>query len=226
MTTEQLVERGAIEAFDESILAFQRTMEEAAKSGALDPERLDRFVETVREAAGRANAQLLPQIDPDLANEIGQRLLSVLTLDRESFSVLDAADQYLIDLEAIRHVLRDLLQEQHPRVLRERADETVALLEEWLPNLSVAELAELLGLSMRQLQRRRHDDGPASSREQLVARLVAILRNAWTDAGVFAWFKRPRADLADRAPIELLGEPNSERSLLVAARAGRVQGGV
>jgi uncharacterized protein (DUF2384 family) len=226
MTTEQLVERGAIEAFDESILAFQRTMEEAAKSGALDPERLDRFVETMREAAGRANAQLLPQIDPDLASEIGQRLLSVLTLDRESLSVLDAADQYLIDLEAIRHVLRDLLQEQHPRVLRERADETVALLEEWLPNLSVAELAELLGLSMRQLQRRRHDDGPASSREQLVARLVAILRNAWTDAGVFAWFKRPRADFGDRAPIELLGDPNSERSLLVAARAGRVQGGV
>jgi hypothetical protein len=226
MTTEQLVERQTIEAFDESILTFQRTMEEAAKSGALDPERLDRFVETVREVAGRANAQLLPQIDPDLASEIRQRLLAVLTLDRDKLSVLDAADQYLIDLEAIRHVLRDLLQEQHPRALRQRADETVALLEDWLPNLSVTERAELLGLSTRQLQRRRHDAGPASSREQLVARLVAILRNAWTDAGVLAWFKRSRADLAGRAPIELLDDPSSERSLLVAARAGRVQGGV
>lgn len=226
MTTEQLVERGAIEALDESILRVQRTMEEAATSGALNPERLDRFVGTVREAARRANERLLPQIDPDLANEIGRRLLAVLTLDRERLSVLDAADQYLIDLEAIRHVLRDLLQEQHPRALRGRADETIALLEGWLPNLSVADLAELLGMSMRQLQRRRHDRGPASSREQLVARLVAILRNAWTDAGVLAWFKRARMDLTGRAPIELLDDPDWERSLLVAARAGRVQGGV
>jgi hypothetical protein len=226
MTGLQLVERSTLEDVDESILKFQRTMEEAAASGALDPEKLERLSGTLRDVAARINEQLLPQIDPDAANEIGQRVISVLTLDTSHHSVLDAADQYLVDLEAIRHVLRDLLQEQHPQALREQASETVALLEGWLPSASVSDVAELLGLSMRQLQRRRHDDGPATSREQLVARLVAILRHAWTDAGVVAWFRRPRADLDGRSPLELLDDPAYERDLLIAARSGRVQGGV
>lgn len=226
MSADQLVERHALEGFDESIMEFQRTMEEAAKSGALDPEQLDRFSSTIREAAARLNAQVLPQIDADSANEISQRLISILTLDTKDYDVLDAADQYLIDLEAIRHVLCDLLQEQHPQVLRRESKEIIALLEDWLPNASVAEMASLLGLSVRQLQRRRHDGGVASSREQLVARLVAILRHAWTDAGVVAWFRRPRGELAGMAPADLLGDPQRERDLLIAARTGRVQGGI
>jgi hypothetical protein len=226
MTTDELVERQQLEAVDESLMRFQRTMEEAARSGALDPEQLQRFVATIKDAAASFNSQLLPQIDADSANEIGQRLISVLTLDATKYEPLDAADQYLIDLEAIRHVLRDLLQEQHPQALREEAGQTIALLEQWLPNASVSELADLLGLSVRQVQRRRHERGPATSREQLMARLTAILRHAWTDAGVVAWFHRPRHDLNGRAPIELLDEPDRERDLLVAARSGRVQGGV
>ena len=226
MTTDELVERQQLEAVDESLMRFQRTMEEAARSGALDPEQLQRFVATIKDAAASFNSQLLPQIDADSANEIGQRLISVLTLDATKYEPLDAADQYLIDLEAIRHVLRDLLQEQHPQALREEAGQTIALLEQWLPNASVSDLADLLGLSVRQVQRRRHEHGPATSREQLVARLTAILRHAWTDAGVVAWFHRPRQDLDGRAPIELLVEPDRERDLLVAARSGRVQGGV
>jgi uncharacterized protein (DUF2384 family) len=226
MTTDQLVERHTLEDVDESLMQFQRTMEEAAKSGALGPEQLQRFVATIRDAAARVNAEVLPQIDADSANEISQRLISVLTLDPSKYDVLDAADEYLIELEAIRHVLRDLLQEQHPQALRREARETIALLEEWLPNVAVSEVAELLGLSVRQLQRRRHDRGPATSREQLVARLAAILRHAWTDAGVVAWFHRPRHDLDGHSPIELLADPDRERDLLVAARSGRVQGGV
>jgi uncharacterized protein (DUF2384 family) len=222
----QLLERQALEAVDDSILQFQRTMEEAAKSGALDPEQLDRFLSTLKEAAARVNAQILPQIDSDSSNEISRRLIGILTLDTRQLDPLDAADQYLVDLEAIRHVLRDLLQEQHPRALRREAKEVVALLEDWLPHVSVADKAELVGLSVRQLQRRRHDGGPASPREQLVARLVAVLRNAWTDAGVLAWFSRPRNDLDGSRPIELLDDPQREQDLLVAARAGRVQGGL
>ena len=226
MSTGQLVEREKLEAFDAAILKFQQTMDEAARSGALDPERLELFNATVREAAGRANDQLLPQIEPDLAHEISRRLLSILTLDPSSRDVLDAADQYLIDLEAIRHILRDLLQERHPRALRQEAREVIGLMEEWLPSVSVSDLADLLGLSVRQLQRRRHEDGPASSREQLVARLVAILRNAWTDAGVVAWFRRPRPAWGDQTPIALLSDASREPDLLEAARAGRVQGGI
>ena len=47
---------------------------------------------------------------------------------------------------------------------------------------------------------------------QRVARLVAILRHAWTDEGVVAWFYRPRKDLDARKPIELIDEPPTKRS--------------
>jgi hypothetical protein len=104
MSTGQLLERERLETFDEAILEFQQTMEEAARSGALDPERLELFSATVREAAGRANDQVLPQIEPDLANEISRRLISILTLDPTTRNALDAADQYLIDLEATGQV--------------------------------------------------------------------------------------------------------------------------
>jgi uncharacterized protein (DUF2384 family) len=147
-------------------------------------------------------------------------------MDTAKLNAIDAADSYLMELEAVRHGFRDLLEEHQPEALRRQAHELVGLLEGWLPSVAVSDLAALLGLSMRQLQRRRHDDGPATSREQLVTRLVAILRHAWTDRGVVAWFYRPRPDLGDKKPIELLGDPAHEQELLIAARSGRVQGGV
>lgn len=219
------VERQALEDADESLLKFQRTMEEAAKSGALDPEQLLRFAKTIKEAAARVNDQLLPQVDPDHSSEISRRLITLLTMDTVELDVLDAADSYLMELEAIRHVFRDMLQEHQPQALRREARELIALLESWLPRAPVGKLAELLGLSIRQLQRKRHEDSPATSREQLVARLVAILRHGWTDEGVVAWFYRARPDLAGHRPVELLGDAANERDLLMAARSGRVQGG-
>lgn len=222
----QLLEREVLRDFDESIAGFQRTMEEAANSGALDQESLDRFVATARELAARVNSGLAPEIDDHAANLINRRLIAVLTLNLDDVATLDAADRYLVAFEGVRHVIRDLLDEQQPEALRRQAQEIIALLEQWLPSVAVGELAALLGHSVRQLQRRRHEQGPASSREQLVARLVAILRHAWTDAGVIAWFDRPRGDLGGRRPIDLLDEADQERALLVAARSGRVQGGV
>jgi uncharacterized protein (DUF2384 family) len=220
------VEREQLQATDEHLLTFQRTMEEAARSGALGPEQLERFVATIKEYAGKVNDQLLPQLDVEAASEISRRLITVLTMDPTQRPSADAADAYLMELEAIRHVLRDLLQEHQPESLRREGRELISLLEDWLPHVPVAQVAELLGLSVRQLQRRRHEDAPSTSREQLVARLVAILRHAWTDEGVVAWFHRPRPDLGGQEPIELLGDPARERDLLIAARSGRVQGGV
>jgi uncharacterized protein (DUF2384 family) len=225
LTAEALAERQSLRDADESITQFQRTMEEAAATGALDRDGLERFVHTVKETAARFNEQLLPPMEADAAKEISQRLIDILTLDPDRYEVLDAADEYLIELEAIRHVLRDLLQEQPAEALRPSGQEIIALLHEWLPTITAGDLADLLGVSVRQLQRRRKEGGAASSREQLVARLVAILRHAWTDAGVVAWFRRQRPELEGRTPNELLGDPSYERQLLVLARAGRVQGG-
>src|ERR1700712_1647673 len=189
------VEREQLQATDERLLTFQRTMEEAARSGALGPEQPQRFVVTIKDYAANVSDQLLPQIDAQAASEISRRLITVLTMDATQSTAADAADAYLMELEAIRHVLRDLLQEHQPDALRREGRELIGLLEDWLPHVPVAQLAELLGLSVRQLQRRRHEDAPSTSREQLVARLVAILRHAWTDEGVVAWFHRTRSDL-------------------------------
>jgi hypothetical protein len=219
-------QRLRLEEAEGELEKFQETMEEAARRGALDDEALQRFSRTIKEFVAKVDDRLLPEIDPESAAEVNRRLIAVLTMDARHADVLDAADACLIELEAIRHVLRDLLQEQQPESLRRQGRELIDLMEQWLPDIAVADLAELLGLSMRQLQRKRHDDSPATSREQLVARLVAILRYAWTDAGVLAWFRRPRHDLGGKAPMALLGDPAAEPSLLNAARAGRVQGGV
>lgn len=100
------------------------------------------------------------------------------------------------------------------------------MLEAWLPSLTLSELSGLVGLSERQIQRRRRDEAASTPRLQIVTRLVAILRHAWSDQGVYLWFTRPRPDLDGRAPVDLLDDPARERSLLIAARSGRVQGGV
>ena len=217
-------ERAALQEADNQISALQDALEAAAKTDALDSETFHRLVGTAKEAIHRVNQNLPPQLEADARDEIRRRLIEVLTLPTEDVPLLDIADKALLEAEAIRHVVRDVLDEQPPTRLRD-ARSVVTLIEEWLPDLSVRQLAEILGVSERQIQRRRHEGGASTHRMQLVARLVAILRHAWTDQGVYAWFTRPRSELNDMTPLELLDDPGSERALVLAARGGRVQSG-
>jgi len=219
-------ERDALKSVDDSLRRIQRSLEDAARSGALDRQTLDRLGSTARKAAQRVNESLPPQLDDRAAAEIRDRLIAILTLEIEEASSLDVADRFLMEMEAVRHIVRDLLDEQPPVELRD-AENVVKLLESWLPGVAVSQLAEILGLSERALQRRRHGEGgDATHRMGLVARLVAILRSSWTDQGVAAWFHRPLSRLGGQEPIDLLDDPGRERDLLLAARSGRVQGGV
>lgn len=217
-------ERAALIEADSQLSTLQRALEAAAQNKALDREVVRRLEGTTREAIHRLNQNLPPQLDADARDEIRRRLIEILTLDMEGLPLLDVADQALLEAEAVRHVVRDVLQEQPPAHLRDAA-EVIALLEEWLPSLTVKQLAELLGMSERQVQRRRAEGGVSTSRTQVVARLVAVLRHAWTDQGVYAWFKRPRDEFQEQTPIDMLEDAGNERALLLAARAGRVQGG-
>ncbi|HYJ00328.1 MAG TPA: hypothetical protein VEX36_11725 [Thermoleophilaceae bacterium] len=217
------VERQALLDADQSLSKLQESLEEAASAGAIDDEAIERMTRTAREAAGRVNDHLPPMIDPQARDEIRRRLIDVLTLDVEGLPSLDIADHLLVEMEAVRHVVRDILQEQPAIDVRDAA-QVIALLEEWLQDATVIQRAELLGLSERQVQRKRKDGGVASRRQQLVIQLVAILRHAWTDQGVVAWFLRERTDLGDDRPIDLLDDASREREIVLAARAGRVQG--
>ncbi len=217
-------DRAALLEADEELSGLQAAFEAAAQSNAIDHDVFDRLRETAHEAVARVNGKLPMHIDADARDEIRRRLLEMLTLKFDKGGLLDLADRALIEAEAVRHVVRDLLDEQPPVQLRDEGA-TISMLEAWLPNLSVGQMSELTDVSVRQLQRRRRNGGGVTSaRLQLVARLIAILRHAWTDRGVLAWFAKPHPELDGKAPMELLNDSERERDLLLLARAGRVQG--
>jgi uncharacterized protein (DUF2384 family) len=128
-----------------------------------------------------------------------------------------------IALEQFRHALRDII-ENHPynddAPVREVLSKTAQVLA--APQKA---LADLLGVSVRQLQRWLADDGTApaaddASRIRIVGQLVNQLRHSFTGPGVIAWFSREHPVLGQR-PIELLDDPLCYPALLGAATATR-----
>lgn len=216
-------DREALRSEDQQLQEQLSALETAARSGALDEQYFERLNDTLRDLAARLADELLPQLEPEVAIEVQSRLIAVLTMRPNGREALDFADDLLMEIEAVRHVIRDALQEQ-PRAFLLDAAAVAKQLESWLPNVPQREVAELLGISARTYQRHRDQGGSSSSREQTVLRLVAILRKGWSDAGVMAWFRRPRTQLADATPLYLLADPAQEQVLLKLARRGRVQG--
>ncbi|MGI8729238.1 MAG: hypothetical protein ACR2LK_04510 [Solirubrobacteraceae bacterium] len=217
-------DRAALLEADQEVAGLQAVLEAAAQSNAIDHDAILRLRDTTLDAIALVNSRLPMHVDAEARDEIRRRLVEMLTLKPDEGGLLDLADRALIEMEAVRHVVRDLLDEQPPVALRDEGA-TIRTLEQWLPALTVGQLSELTGVSVRQLQRRRRDGGGVTSaRLQLVAMLVAILRHAWTDRGVLAWFAKPHPELDGQAPLDLLDDAGCERDLLLLARTGRVQG--
>jgi hypothetical protein len=135
---------------------------------------------------------------------------------------LDTCDELLINIERIRHVVRDALDE-HVAGIGSDAGLVMADLERWLPHTPDRVIAELAGVDRRTVARWKKQSGPPKRRLRIVAELVAVLRHSWTEDGIVAWFYRPRRDLNGRAPIALLDDPGSEPALLSEARSSRSQ---
>ena len=136
-----------------------------------------------------------------------------------------ARDQLRIALESIRQSLAAIA-EREP-VSAERTPKQIV---QWLAahtEVSQNRLAELLGVSARQLQRwlsttqSSQPEGDDARRVRLVAKIVNQLRFALTPAGTVEWFHWTRSDLGSRAPIELLDDPIEEPRLLMIAGAMR-----
>jgi uncharacterized protein (DUF2384 family) len=86
-------------------------------------------------------------------------------------------------------------------------------------------LADLLGVSVRQLQRWLAADGPEpaaddAARIRVVGNVVNQLRHAFTGPGVVAWFERKHPVLKKR-PIDLLADPLRYPEVMGAAVAAR-----
>lgn len=128
-----------------------------------------------------------------------------------------------VALEQFRHALRDIIENRpyHDDVpVREVLAGTAGVLA-----APQKELADLLGVSVRQLQRWLGPDGPEpaaddAARIRAVGQAVNQLRHPFTGPGTLAWFYRKHPVLG-RPPVELLDDPLCYPRLVAAATAAR-----
>ncbi len=116
-------------------------------------------------------------------------------------------------------------------VLRRALEESPAPEREWralVELFGVEQLARLVGVSVASLRRYASGERPTPDRvaERLhfIARVAADLRGAYSEVGVRRWFERKRAQLAGRAPSDILRrdwdpEDRGPREVLELARS-------
>jgi hypothetical protein len=128
-----------------------------------------------------------------------------------------------VALEQVRHALRDIVgshwvSDDVP--IHEVLEHLVEMLR-----LPQSDVAHLLGISTRQLQRWLAGDGSTPSgreeaRIRMVAQLANQLRHAYTAQGVPAWFDHRIPGLSS-TPLDLLDDPVHFPDLMAAARGAR-----
>jgi len=184
-------------------------------------ERLENVEQRLRELR---RGLRIEDLDKAQINEFHNALWEIKDLidDQGDDYNLDTADQLLVCIERVRHVVRDALDE-HVSGTPDDAALAIAELKGWLPNTSNETLARLVGVDRRTLSRWTKTPRRAPRRLQLVARLVAVLRHNWTEEGIVAWFDRPRRELEGRKPFSLLDDPGADELLVMEARSSRSQ---
>jgi hypothetical protein len=128
-----------------------------------------------------------------------------------------------VALEQFRQALRDIAE---ARAYSD--DEPVGeILSKTVQTLSAPQkdVADLLGVSVRQLQRWLAEGGSApaaddAGRIRAVGRIVDQLRHTFTGPGVLAWFQREHP-LLGQPPVELLDDPLRYPEVLRAATSAR-----
>lgn len=195
--------------------------------GALDPEYAKRWIETARRLSVQLSNELPPQLEPEAVAEIRRIIVNLLDELQavDETRPLDALDRFFVGAEAIRHIVRDALDE-HTGCRDDDARPLVAYLQQALPRITQADQARLAGVSTRHLQRLGKEGGTPPRQLVLAVHLVRLLRHVWNPEGVVAWFYRERAELDGHAPIDLASDPGFERSLVRLARQGRAGHGV
>lgn len=186
----------------------------------------DQVVEVLDDFAAALGAAALSRsgADPRQTEALAQAALHAqkgLRADNDN----ERRREVRVAFEQFRQVLRDVVDNQpyaEDSAVRDVLARTVETLA--APQKTAA---ELLGVSVRQLQRWLADEGPEpagkdAARIRVVGQLVNQLRHAFTGPGAVAWFTRPHP-LLGRPPIELLTDPLEYPQLISAATAARVQ---
>jgi hypothetical protein len=227
MTATVAEERNELEQFEELVAASAHELLEALGETSIPVDYLDRWQHTASRLSDAIDRSVPPSLDPEQVAEIRGELLKILqgVADRDPERPMDSVEAALLGLEAIRHVVRDALDQQAPGEGDARA--LVQSLQETLPRVGRKELAELLGVSDRSIQRILASPTPVEPgrRLEVLARLVSLLRRGWTPEGVVAWFHRPRVELGERSVLEAIDDARNERAIFELARHGRAQHG-
>ena len=185
------------------------------------PERVIGLIDSFESTLGAATPSRL-EADPYLTAALWAAAFRAQKALRDDNAVEQRRD-VRIALEQFRHTLRDIVENQPYsddapiRDILARTVETVAAPQKTL--------AELLGVSVRQLQRWLAADGPEpaaddAARIRVVAQIINQLRHSFTGPGAVAWFYR-RHPVLGRRPIDLLDDPLRYPRVLGAATAAR-----
>ena len=222
-TPEERLER-VDQELDELKTAFVDAIQELQRASEVDGSFDERWQDITSRISAIQHDVHPPDYDKDQVVDLYQSLLEIKELlnTRGKPCDLDAYDQLLVNIERIRHVVRDALDE-HVGGVQSDVGLVMADLERWLPSTPDRVIAEIVGVDRRTLSRWKKLSGPPKRRLRIVASLVAILRHNWTEEGIVAWFYRPRRDLDGRKPIALLDDPNFDYALISAARSSRSQ---
>lgn len=227
MTATIAPDGSELRQFEDLIAGSTHKLLEALSQTPVPVDYVDRWQHTASRLSDAINRSVPPSLDAEQVAEIRGELLNILqqVTDGDPARPMDSVEAALLGLEAIRHIVRDALDRQAPG---EGDARTLLLgLQDTLPRVGRRELAELLGVSERSIQRTLASPTPVTPdrRLELLCGLVTLLRRGWTPEGVVAWFKRPRPELGGRSPLEAIDDPASERAIFELARHGRAQHG-
>lgn len=227
MTATLAEERNELEQYEELVEQWSHKLLAALSETPPPADYLDRWGHTASRLSEAINHSAPPSLDPEQLAEIRGELLDIMqrVADEDPRRPLNSVETALLGLEAIRHIVRDALDQQAPGEGDARA--LVHSLQEALPRVGRRELAELLGTSERSLQRTLASGAPVEPgrRLELIARLVSLLRRGWTPEGVVAWFHRSRPELGERSVLGAIDDASLEQVIFGLARHGRAQHG-
>lgn len=203
-----------LEAVNGATIRLRRSKEGVPSQVAELIERFDSVL--------HAEAPLTLGVDPYFSTQLFAGALRAMKALRHDDAMEQRRD-LRIALEQVRHALRDIVDEHGVSEGMPLSD----VLETLVMTLRVpqSELARLLGISTRQVQRWLAGDvalpsGHEEARVRMVAQLVNQLRHVYTAQGVPAWFDYKGPGMM-AAPVELLADPVNFPALLAAARGAR-----
>jgi uncharacterized protein (DUF2384 family) len=185
------------------------------------PERVIGFIDCFESTLGAATPSRL-EGDPYLTSALWAAAFRAQKALRHDNPQKQRRD-LRIALEQFRQSLRDIVENQPYnadapiRDVLARTVETVAAPQKTL--------AELLGVSVRKLQRWLAADGPEpaaddAARIRVVGQVINQLRHTFTGPGTVGWFYR-RHPVLGQPPIDLLDDPLRYPKLLGAATGAR-----